>query len=137
VRVFAPGGSELTGAAQHVFSADEMWNRAAYTSTAVLEPAEQGRAIFGNFLLVPRARAVTTWFAYRLPPGVVAPVAGGQRYALSVQKQPGTRGHALAVAVTLPAGARVVSSTPPATDEGQVLRWATLDDRAVEVIFTP
>jgi hypothetical protein len=139
VRVFAPGGSELTGAAEHVFSDGEMWNHAAYTSTAVLEPVELGRAVFGNFLLVPRAQSTTTWFAYRLPPGVVVTVAGGRRYALDVQKQPGTRGHALAVAVTLPAGARVVSSTPPATVDGQVLHWTlTLDvDRAVEVIFAP
>jgi hypothetical protein len=141
VRAFAAPGSALLAASEHFFQPDEFWHRRYYTSTVVVEPDPSGRAVFGNFVLVPRAETRTSWFEYRLPAGVVAPVAGGpaRRYALLAQKQPGTRGHALAVAVTLPPGARVLSATAGAVVDGQVVRWVTdlTVDRDFEVVYGP
>jgi hypothetical protein len=138
VRVFAPAGARLLGGAIHAIPAAAMWSGQAYTSTAEVVPDESGRAVFGNYLLVPRAQSASTWFEYQLPDTVLAPEGSAMRYVLYAQKQPGTRGHSLTVEVVLPAGARVLSADPaPAAVENGVVRWSlVLDvDRQVGVVF--
>lgn len=138
MRIFAPAGAQLLGGATHTVPAAATWDQRAYTGTAEVVPDESGRAVFGNYLLVPRAQSASTWFEYALPDTVLAPESAGTRYALYAQKQPGTRGHPLTIEVVLPAGARVVSADPaPAAVENGVVRWSlVLDiDRQVEVVF--
>ena len=138
VRVFAPAGAQLLGGATHSVPAAATWDKRAYTGTAEVVPDESGRAVFGNYLLVPRAQSASTWFEYALPDTVLAPEGSATRYALYAQKQPGTRGHPLTVEIVLPAGARVLSADPaPAAVENGVVRWLlVLDvDRHVQVVF--
>ncbi len=80
-------------------------------------------------------------FLYNTPP-VVRTDGPYRHYRLLIQKQPGTRGEAISVQVTLPPGARMVSASPEVLAsyelERQILEFrVTLEtDRWIEVYYT-
>jgi hypothetical protein len=74
-------------------------------------------------------------------PALVETIGPYHRYTLTVQKQPGTIQEVVSIQVTLPAGARLVHSTPqPATSyalEQPILEYR-LDlttDQRIEILY--
>ena len=100
--------------------------------------SEAGRTAFGNYLMVPpgHAELVYRWIS----PYAASMEADGVTglYRLTVQKQMGTIDDALFVTISLPPGARVLSSTPGLTVDGGTVTIATrlVADVQLEVMYT-
>jgi hypothetical protein len=123
LRVLVPEGSELVAASGR----DSQERRGVERVSR-----EAGRAVFGNYLLMPPGDSTMTWFWST--PGVATPTADGWEYQLLVQKQPGARPHRLAVRVDLPAGAEVLDLPEGATVEDGSVRVEALLETDVEFV---
>jgi hypothetical protein len=105
-----------------------------------LEEELPGVRGFGTLLVVPGGESWNTRFRFALPTSVIeqAGGAGGWRYRLKVQKQPGTLAIPLTLRVHLPARATLVSTSMDAVRQGQDLLVQTdlRTDVELEVAFT-
>jgi hypothetical protein len=99
---------------------------------------EAGRLAFGNHVIVPPGSASLRY--EWLVPGVVEPdEAGGGRYRLAIQKQPGMRPEPLRVRIRTPEGTVVREATPGMTIAGDEASLETTMERdlVLEVAFGP
>jgi hypothetical protein len=126
-QVFVPLGSRLTGETR-LNPAPTVVDNA--TNTA-----------FVTTLVVPYDSSPRYQFSYETP-RIIEQLGAYQRYRLLVQKQAGTGAHGLTVQVMLPAGARLVRSSP-AADASYALEQPILEfrtdlsiDRWIEVIYS-
>jgi hypothetical protein len=95
--------------------------------------------VFGQFFVVDYGKQLLTRLEYDLP--VVIKDAGRQkRYMLLLQKQPGTEGMQVIVKITLPVGARLISTNlKPDNKSGNTLEFNLhLNvDQQLEVAYVP
>ncbi len=137
LRVYVPEGSHLYIASRHPTPAEYLLRGVAAAGEAEVLPVEGDKAVFAQFFVVERGQALETRFYYDLPR--VAHSSEGQwRYALLVQKQPGTDGTPVSLTIALPPGAQLLAATPPPrVIDGESLTFALeLDtDTIVEVTY--
>jgi hypothetical protein len=112
VRAYVPAGSELIESSRHTVPGDALFSGMSWDSTARTISEQPGLTTFDNFLLVPRAGQVDTFFRYRLPAGIVQSDPDGSLYQLTIHKQAGTRPEAVRLAIKVPPGAVVRSAVP-------------------------
>ena len=115
VRVYVPRGAQLLDASRQSIPASYFLSRQAVDSQAqVLEP-EVGKSVFASFFVVEPGKNWQTYFDYGLPATVVRRVGGDWQYSLWLQKQSGKPAIPTVVTLNLPAGAKVISSSPRPT----------------------
>jgi hypothetical protein len=96
---------------------------------------EAGRTAFGNYLMI---RPGTADLSYRWTTPNVIEAEGDERvYRLTIQKQPGMRSERVAVHVTVPDGATVVSASTGGTIVGRAVEYAVdlTQDEVIEIRY--
>ncbi len=136
LRVYVPDGSQLAGATYVPLPKGSLLYRSGASSDnqPTANRAESGKTALGNFFVVAPQQTTELAFDYRLPPAAFAP--GSASYTLLVQKQPGTQAVPINISVTLPRGARVISTEPKASSIGDgVVRFKAdlLQDRTFSI----
>jgi hypothetical protein len=138
VRVYVPAGSVLRGSTPHPTPGKYLIRGETDDGQVVTLPDEAGRAVFAQFFVVEYGQTLTTRFDYDLPR--VALSSDGQwRYALLIQKQPGTDSTPVSLTLALPPGVQVLEVTPPSYSVEAGALAFDLDlasDVSVEVIYT-
>ena len=100
---------------------------------------EHGKATHGLFFVLAPGVQREVHLAWKLAPGAVQEDDGQLRYRLLVQKQSGTPAIPFSLAVTLPTGAMLRSSSPePAEVAGDLVHFSlTLaTDQVVDITFS-
>ena len=116
LRVYVPRGAQLREAGRQSIPASFFLSRLAVDSQVqVLEPDELGKSVFASFFVVEPGKNWQTFFDYGLPTGVVQRIGGDWQYSLWLQKQSGKPAIPTVVTINLPAGAKVISSSPRPT----------------------
>ena len=139
LHLIVPRGSQLLQATAHPVPGNYLISGLDADGKAVpLQDSLNNWTLFGQFFVVEYGKQLLTRFEYDLPV-VVTDVVRQKRYTLLLQKQPGTDAMRVVVKLTLPAQARLVSSSLiPATRSGDTLEFdLRLDvDQQLEVIYT-
>lgn len=139
LRLILPSGSRLLQATAHPVPGDYFLSGKAADGQAEMSRDDLlNRAVLDQFFVVEYGKQLRTHFEYDLPT-VVRDVGGEKQYTLVVQKQPGTDAIPVKVVVTLPPGARLISSNPvPTASSGAGLEYdLRLDvDRQIDVVYT-
>ncbi|MGW8319343.1 MAG: DUF4012 domain-containing protein [Candidatus Promineifilaceae bacterium] len=116
VRVYVPGGSQLTGASQHPVPAAAMVTNRGWDGRArQLSDEAEGLTAFANFVLLPPGEELDITFEYTLPPSVIRQDDDLKVYELTIPKQPGTESQAATVVITLPQDASLFEAEPDAS----------------------
>jgi hypothetical protein len=136
-RVLTPSGSQLDTASRHPATAEELaTGRASDGATRVT--AEDGKTVFGTFLVVPRQQGVESLVSYTLPASVVQRDSDQLRYHLVWQKQPGASAWPVRVTVQWTAGWRLRQTQPQpvrAADRSASFEFALDRDQEIDVIL--
>lgn len=139
VRVYAPTGSVLQEASEHVVPAESMTTGQAWAGKAVTLQERPDAVTFANFMLVSFAETETSHFRYKLP-GVITQLDNGRfQYRLTLFKQAGTKPIPVHVTVNLPDTAVLQTATPTPTQiNGRTLHFdLTLEtDTVLEIVFS-
>jgi hypothetical protein len=127
VRLLTPIGSSLISASGE--ASDNPVDSAEETSTAA------GRNVFGNYLLMSPG-ASTLRYDWTVP--AAATVTNGVwDYKLTIQRQPGTAATPIALTVSLPDGAKIVSSTEGTVNDNTATLETNLgSDVTIDVRYT-
>lgn len=115
LRVYKPLGTQLLEATPHAVPGAWMVSGQAVPARVdELDEKMDGILGFGTLLVVPGGASLETSFRFQLPPQVIGTSNDSKTlvYRLRVQKQPGTLPQALAIRIHLPAGAKLLDSTP-------------------------
>lgn len=116
VRVYVPGGSQLTDASQHPVPAAAMVTNRGWDGRArQLSDEAEGLTAFANFVLLPPGEELDITFEYTLPPSVIRQDDDLKVYELTIPKQPGTESQAATVVITLPQDASLFEAEPDAS----------------------
>ncbi|CAG0937639.1 hypothetical protein TFLX_06588 [Thermoflexales bacterium] len=110
-RVLAPTGAELTEASRHPTGKGELLT-GANSNGVTRVTGEDGKTVFGTFLIVPRGQRVESRLSYTLPASIVQARGDQLSYHLVWQKQPGATAWPVQVTVVFPAGMSLVESQP-------------------------
>jgi hypothetical protein len=136
LRVYVPEGSHLRFASPHPTPAAYLLRGEAAAGEAEVLP-DEGKAVFGQFFVVERGRALATRLEYDLPQ--VARLSEGQwHYTLLIQKQPGTGRTPASLTIILPPGTQLQAATPTphVTDERTLTFALELDtDASVQITY--
>jgi hypothetical protein len=138
LRVYVPENSRLISGPQHIVPGETWfggydWDRPTEAFTEL-----PGFTTFANFMLLPRASELTSHYEYNLPPTVTQEDGQLQRYQLRLYKQAGAPEQQVQVAVTLPAGSRLLSTQPEpsAQDADTIFFTINLDgDQLITVAY--
>jgi hypothetical protein len=87
-RVLAPAGAEFSDATRHPTGPGELIT-GQLSDGATRASEEDGKTVFGTFLIVPRGQQVASSLSYTLPISIVQTSGAGWVYHLLWQKQPG------------------------------------------------
>jgi hypothetical protein len=110
-RVLAPAGAELIDATRHPTGPGELISGLdSGGSTHVTE--EDGKTVFGTFLIVPRGQHVISRLSYTLPVSILQARGAQLSYHLVWQKQPGATAWPVKVTVIYPAGTSLLEAHP-------------------------
>lgn len=137
LRLMVPQGSRLASSTKRSVPGTYLLSGKIADGSGKALPDEAGRSVFGQFFVVEYGQSLQTRIEYDLPV-VVAAESGHQRYLLTLQKQSGAGDVPFRVTLTLPAGARLIETTPrPTAQSGAALEFnLKLDmDRQVEVVY--
>jgi hypothetical protein len=136
-RVLAPSGAELIEASRHPTGPGELIGGSTSDgATRVTE--ENGKTVFGTFLIVPRGQRVESRLSYALPASIVQSHGDQLRYHLVWQKQPGAAAWPVRVTVAWPADLSLLTAQPQpvSTTAGAATFQFDLDtDREVNVVL--
>jgi hypothetical protein len=110
-RVLAPPGAELIEASRHPTGPGELVNRLT-SDGATRVTGENGKTVFGTFLIVPRGQRVDSHLSYALPDSVVLARDDQLSYHLVWQKQPGAAAWPARVTVVFPEGLSLFEAQP-------------------------
>jgi hypothetical protein len=140
VRLYVPPGAQLEDWPRLVVPADQMLSGEPTSGTVDIETTEANTTAFGLLFVLPTGESMALTYAYRLPAGLARRLesADSWRYALRLQKQPGTGSTPVQVTVTLPEGAAVLTSRPRAdatTGRDLVFHLDLIQDRDVVVTY--
>ncbi len=138
LRLIVPRGSKLVQATAHPAPGKYFLSGVAVDGEAMtLQDGLSDRTVFGQFFVVEYGKQLLARLEYDLPV-VVRGAARQKRYVLLLQKQPGTDAMHVKVELTIPAGARLVSTNlKPATRSSDTLEFDLLMDidRQLEVVY--
>jgi hypothetical protein len=110
-RVLAPAGAELIDASRLPTGPGELVS-GMISDGATRVTEEDGKTVFGTFLIVPRGQRIASLLSYTLP-ATVMQVSGDQlRYHLVWQKQSGAAAWPTTVTVVFPTGTTLVEAQP-------------------------
>lgn len=110
-RVLAPPGAELIDATRHPTQPGELIT-GQVSDGATRVSAEDGKTVFGTFLIVPRGQRVESRLSYTLPASVMQTQGDQLKYHLVWQKQSGAGAWPTTVTVIFPGGATLVDAQP-------------------------
>jgi hypothetical protein len=110
-RVLVPPSAELIDASRHPTGPGELIS-GLNSGGATRVSEEDGKTVFGTFLIVPRGRQVNSRLSYRLPASVVQVRNDQLSYHLVWQKQPGAAAWPATVTVVFPAGRVLLEAQP-------------------------
>ncbi len=110
-RVLAPEGAELIDATRHPTGAGELIS-GLYSGGATRVAEEDGKTVFGTFLIVPRGQQVNSRLSYALPVSILQAHGAQLSYHLVWQKQPGAAAWPITVTVIYPAGTSLLEARP-------------------------
>ena len=136
-RVLAPAGAELIDASRHPTGPGELVS-GAISDGATRVTEEDGKTVFGTFLIVPRGQRVDSRLSYTLPASIVQTQGDQLRYHLVWQKQPGAAAWPVRVTVVFPAGAALLEAQPQpvtTTANSATFQFDLDTDREVHVTF--
>ena len=140
LRLIVPHGSKLIEGLAHPAPGKYFLSGLEADGKAVtLQEGLNDWTVFGQFFVVEYGKQLLTWLEYDLPV-VVRDAARQKQYVLLLQKQPGTDAMQVNVKLTLPVGARLVSTNfIPATRSGDTLEFDLhLEvDQQLEVVYVP
>jgi hypothetical protein len=136
VRLVVPKEATLRAAPHIIVPAAAMLRGEATTGQVDTEELPTGALAWGQLFLLAPGETAALDFAYELPAGTAARQADGSwLYRLHLPKQPGTDHRPWQVTVRLPDGARLSSSTPPATaQDGAAMVYRLLQDTDQEIV---
>ena len=144
VRFYLPEGIELGPTEQEPLPAGSLLDRYRFAPLGDAGPdtgpAENGKVAHGLFFALAPGEQREVRLAWQLAPGAIEKEENQVRYRLLIQKQSGTPAIPLRLTVTVPAGARVLSSTPePAETAGDELRYSLslATDQQIDILFVP
>lgn len=112
LRVYAPSQANLTATTELMVPGDTLLSGQNWQSEAVLLSELEELSTFANFMIVPKASALSTEFSYTLPNTIIQQTKEGQQYQLHLQKQAGMKAEPVTVTIELPKTADVVAYTP-------------------------
>jgi len=141
LRVYVLDGSRLTVATPAPLPEASLYHRkwgGAGRETLTIGPPELGKQVFAVYLLIPRGESREQRFQYGLPQGTVRREGADWVYALTVQKQPGSRAWPLTVTIVLPEGAQSIASDPAPTEQRGseiIYRWRLDRDRTLQIRY--
>jgi hypothetical protein len=141
LRVYVPEGSRLTAATPAPLPEASLYHRkwgGAGRETLTIGPSDLGKQVFAVYLLVPRGESREQRFRYVLPQGTVRREGADWVYALTVQKQSGSRAWPLTVIIVLPEGAQSIASDPAPTEQRGseiIYRWRFDRDRTLQIRY--
>ncbi|MCB0225983.1 MAG: DUF4012 domain-containing protein [Anaerolineae bacterium] len=126
MRLITPAAAQLVSGPAQVVASPYTLRLEATTGQIDVEPILDKQSWGQLFLLAP-GNTVSLDFAYELPAGVARQIEEALwEYKLYLQKQPGTSTTDTQVTVTLPTGAQVMESQPPAPVEpGGTMTFST------------
>lgn len=137
VRLVVPKNSRLQGADAHPAPGQYFPNGKDAHGIAEALPDEAAHSAFGQVFVLEYGKQLQTRFQYRLP-RVVGADGSLRSYRLYLQKQPGTDAVPVRVRVSLPDGARLLSTEPPpsSTSAGLLEFQVKLDtDRELRISY--
>ena len=124
LRLYTPPGSQLLDASNHIVPGEAMLSGQPLSKRAQTSSEIIGLTTFANFLLLPIAEHVTSYFTYQLPDNIIHPTANGQEYDLQIYKQAGTKSDTIRVMVQLPEGTQLTKAQPTPTHiEGNLVSF--------------
>jgi hypothetical protein len=122
LRLYTAGGAELIRATPHNVPGEWLITGRTALARVSTEPGERDTQTFQTLMVVPFGEELAAEFEFTLGRGAVQSWLGLHTYHLRLQKQPGTGGMPVALAVTLPEGAKIVSAQPAGILEGNTWR---------------
>jgi uncharacterized protein YbdZ (MbtH family) len=137
-RILTPPGSQLDEASRHPTTAGELVTGKP-NDGATRVTVEDGKTVFGTFLVVPRQQRVDSFVSYTLPASVLQRDADQLRYHVVWQKQPGASAWPAHVTVQWPAGWRLHQAQPQPSsvaDQSASFEFALDGDQAIDVILS-
>jgi hypothetical protein len=114
-RVLTPEGAEFSAASRHPTGPGEL-NTGLLSDGATRVSQEDGKTVFGTFLIVPRGQRVESHLSYTLPASIVQTRNGEQLYHLVWQKQPGAAAWPVIVTLMWPENLQLVTAQPAPVD---------------------
>ncbi len=138
LRLVVPLDSNLINATPQPTSAQYLLPGVPTSGLAsMLQDESLGKAMISQFFVLVYGKQLQTHFEYTLPK-VVQETSEGLQYTLYLQKQPGTDALPATIAITLPAGGRLISAYPaPITSvAGRLTIDVKLDtDKQLRVVY--
>ncbi|HTP10283.1 MAG TPA: DUF4012 domain-containing protein [Anaerolineae bacterium] len=110
-RVLAPTGAELIDASRHPTGPGELVS-GTISDGATRVTEEDGKTVFGTFLIVPRGQRVDSHLRYTLPTSIMQMQGDQLVYHLVWQKQSGAAAWPTTVTVVFPVGASLADAQP-------------------------
>jgi hypothetical protein len=130
VRVYPAAGSSLVDGSIHPTPAELTITGEAFDGRPFV--IDESPAHFGNFFIVNPATILLNTYSYRLPESVMQ----NGVYQLLLQKQAGAGMERATVHVTVPTGAKILSTTPDAAVDGTTATFDLPFDRDVTIEVT-
>jgi len=136
-RVLAPAGAELIDASRHPTTQGELVS-GLISDGATRVSEDDGKTVFGTFLIVPRGQQVNSRLSYTLPASIVHRQGDQLGYHLVWQKQPGASAWPATVTVVFPASAALLEAQPQpinTTASSATFQFDLSTDREVTVML--
>jgi hypothetical protein len=134
-RVLTPEGAELSAASRHPTAPGEL-STGQLSDGATRVSEEDGKTVFGTFLIVPRGQRVESSLSYTLPVSIVQADNVGWVYHLVWQKQPGATAWPVKVTVQWPDSKQLSTAQPQpveTTDHSATFQFNLDADHEVSV----
>ncbi len=136
-RVLVPSGAELIAASRHPTGPGELIS-GLISDGATRVTTEDGKTVFGTFLIVPRGQQINSRLSYALPASILQARGDQLSYHLVWQKQPGAAAWPTTVTVVFPAGTALLETQPQPvnlTTDSATFQFDLDTDREVNIVF--
>jgi hypothetical protein len=143
LRIYVPAGTQLSEAAPHAVTREEMimLDQDVPARVDLLSESIKNVQGFGTLLVVPMGQSLETSFQFNLPVGILQPGAEAQEqvYRLKIQKQAGVAFLPVTLRVHLPVGAKIRSIVPKAQVDGAnvLFELELWEDINIEIVIQP
>ncbi|MBM4406689.1 MAG: DUF4012 domain-containing protein [Chloroflexi bacterium] len=140
LRVYVPIGSSLAGASPFPMPQGALYRRVGYNDIEETSRTyqENDKQVYAGFFTVPEGQTRSVAFHYSIPKSAMLVQGNLLTYRLTIQKQPGLQAEPVTIAVSLPDGYRLRSSsaTPISQEDRTLLYSFSLDtDKELTVVL--